>query len=61
MVRRLWVIEQRYDRIKERWFPVASEFTRDAARELVNDYYQNNPGDEFRVREYRPYGDVGEG
>lgn len=56
MIRRLWVIEMLYDEA-DVWFPQEAEFTREAARAEMITYIENNPGDKFRVREYRPYDD----
>lgn len=56
MIRRLWVIEMLYD--DGIWFPQEAEFTREAARAEMTSYIENNPGDKFRVREYRPYAAV---
>jgi hypothetical protein len=42
-----------------RWEPtVGCGLTRDEAREEWARWSEDNPEDKFRVREYRPYGDV---
>lgn len=53
-VRRLWVIEMLV--AEDRWEPtVGCGLTRDQARDEINRWREDNPADQFRVREYRPY------
>ena len=57
--RHLWVIEQQLDTDPTVWFPMDTGFTRDEARNTMIDMQQDSPKDQFRVREYVPYGDEG--
>lgn len=54
IVRRLWVIEMMVGGAG--WQPtVGCGITRDQAREECMRWREDNPADQFRVREYLPY------